>query len=92
MSITFDQILEVEDSLRDANVFINGISGKPSHSDSYMTIVDFAKLEEWFAKKEFTNDQLKYCVEYWSTNSNNQPPLKLVSGFVGRKIDKKNRK
>ena len=84
--MTFDDILAVEDSLQEGSVFLNGISGKPCHSDSYMTVVDFNKLNEWFAKGLFTKEQLLPCIDYWKTNANMQPPLRLVALTLARKL------
>jgi hypothetical protein len=90
MTLTFDQIMEVEDSLQEAGVFYNGIRGKghTCHSDSYMTCVDFEELDKWMARKLFKVKQLEYCVEYWKTNPNMQPPLRIVASTVARNLNK----
>lgn len=44
--MTFEEQLEIEDYLQDHGVFVNGISGKQAHSDSYMTVVDFKQLDK----------------------------------------------
>ena len=84
--MTYDDIMAVEDSLQEAAVFYNGMRGPghTCHSDSYMTCVDFEKLEKWYAKGLFSKEQLEYCIEYWTTNPNMQPPLKLVAFTVSR--------
>lgn len=88
MILTFDQILEVEDSLQEAGVFYNGIRGPghTCHSDSYMTCVDFGELEKWYAKELFSKEQFEYCIEYWLTNPNMQPPLRLVALTITRRM------
>ena len=88
MEMTFDQIMEVEDSLQEAGVFYNGIRGpgNSSHPDCYMTIVDFGELEKWVAKGLFSTEQLVHCIAYWSTNPNMQPPLKLVASSISRRL------
>lgn len=82
--LQWNDILTVEDSLQQAHVFLNGFSNRPCHSDSYMTVVDFAALDAWLKTEPFTLEVLQYCVEYWQTNENMQPPLKIVSASVAR--------
>jgi len=77
-----ENVWAVEDSLQAAGVFRNGIRDTPAHSDSYMTIVSFTHLEEWIKKQTFPKELLAQCVEYWTTNVNQQPPLKLVGYYL----------
>lgn len=74
----FDDYLEAEDSLQENGVFINALSGKITHSDSYMTVVDFAALIKWKELYGVTEDVRLY----WKNNYNQQPPLRLVAGFL----------
>lgn len=74
-----EQILEIEDYLQENKVFLNGISGRPCHSDSYMTIVDPEALDKAIANSDVDKETIKEAIEYWSTDPNNQPPLKIVS-------------
>ena len=77
---------EIEDYLQDKNVFESGINGRPCHSDSYMTVVNFANLDKAFNESSFTNQQWEDAVEEWTTNPNNQPPLKIVGKTLFRKL------
>lgn len=79
---SFDDILEVEQSLNEANVFINGISGRPAHPDSYMTIADFGSLEQWSKEKKFSNEQLQFCIDYWNGNCNCGLALRVAGAMI----------
>jgi hypothetical protein len=80
-------IMEVEDSLQNADVFFNGFTGRRNcHSDSYGTCVDFATLAQWQAKAEFPAERIAECVRYWLGNENMQPPLRLVALTLERKL------
>lgn len=81
------RIMEVEDSLQNADVFYNGFTGRRNcHSDSYGTCVDFATLEQWRVKAAFTAERVLECVNYWLGNENMQPPLRLVALTLQRKL------
>ena len=86
--IEFDwsTICKLEDSLQEAHIFLNGIRGTPCHSDSYMTVVDFVALDKWMAEQKFEREALEFCVNYWLTNENMQPPLRLVAMTIQRKL------
>lgn len=87
MPATFDEIMEVEDSLQLAGVFRNGLQPEQTaHSDSYMTIVEYPILNEWLKTQPFTPERLADCVDYWLTNPNMQPPLRLVAKAVQRHL------
>ena len=80
---TFDEIMEVEGSLQTSDIYYNGISGRKNcHSDSYMTCVDFAALAAWRAKNLFPVDLMNDCIDYWKTNQNMQPPLRLIAAVL----------
>lgn len=85
----FDMIGGVEDFLQHNKVFINGITGNTAHSDSYMTIVDYDALEKALNavddKFKPTKEDWKVCIDYWKNNVNMQPPLRLVSAYIGRR-------
>ncbi len=84
----WELLMALEDHLQANHVFKNGFDGRPCHSDSYMTIVDFAALDAAFAKSEFSADDWKVGCEYWLTNENMQPPLRLVGHTIERKLKK----
>lgn len=79
----FGQILEVEDSMSEANVFV-GISGERAMADAYMTTCEPKALEAWFKSNPFPLDILKGCCEYWKTNVNVGPPLKIAAILMER--------
>jgi len=78
------KILEIEDYLQDKDVFINGISGKPAHMDSYMSIIDFKKLEQAVKKSSFTQKEWKEAAESWEVVSYISPTTKLLSKTIQR--------
>ena len=84
----FARIMEVEDSLQMSHVFKNGFTNQPCHADSYRTLVDFVALDKWFKSQSFPPEILSHCLEYWTTNENMQPPLKLVASTVERLLKK----
>lgn len=71
-----NQILEVEGSLQDAHVFINGLRRTPAHQDSYMTIIDESKLKFWLSSHTFSDELLFECIEYWQECG---PTLRLLA-------------
>ncbi len=75
----WSDIMAIEDFLQEKGVFINGISGKPAHADSYMTCVDFVALNAVKATNPFIRAQWAEAVKYWNTNPNMQPPLRIVA-------------
>lgn len=80
-------IMELEDALQEAEVFRNGFRPEQTaHSDSYMTIVDYDSLESFFAKEGFSPEQWQIAVNYFLTNPNMQPPLKLVAYMAIRRL------
>lgn len=88
-SNSFDMVMEIEDHLQSHGVFRNGFDGKPCHSDSYMTLVDFPSLDAAFAVSEYNPEEWRYACNYWLTNENMQPPLRLVARTLMRKLPEK---
>lgn len=82
----FNDILEIEDSLQNANVFLNEISKEPCHSDSCMAIVDFVALEKWIKNNKVDIIKLKYALDYWEKNINTQPPLRIIAYILEEKV------
>lgn len=82
----WEDILEIEDYLQENKVFVNGITGRTCHSDSYMTIVEFKALDQALSDSKFSKERWAESVEYWLTNPNMQPPLRLVAFQVCRKF------
>ena len=74
--------LGIEDFLQHNGVFVNGIKGTPCHMDSYMTVVDFARLDKCIAllveHYEPSKEQWKRLTDHWLTNYNSQPPARIV--------------
>lgn len=75
---------EIEDYLQGKEVFLNGISGKPAHSDSYMTVLDYNNLDGVLQNNPFSLESWKEAIDYWLTNENMQPPLKLAAKAAQR--------
>jgi hypothetical protein len=88
MEYEWTHIMEVEDSLQEAGIFRNGIRDTPCHSDSYMTLVCYRRLDQWMPAQTFPRDLLDYCIQYWSTNPNMQPPLRIVAASLKRFLEK----
>ena len=79
-------VLAIDDELNfSPDIFTNGISGNPSHMDSYMTVIDYVALE-----KKWNEIKDKYTKEEWETQclwwSDHGPVQKQLSLFVKRKI------
>lgn len=85
--MSLDKTAEIEDYLRSKGVFYNDTQGvkRNSHPDSYGTLVDFVLVNDIFNENIFSNEEWKHAVEYWTTNSNMQPPLRFV-GFIIQKL------
>ncbi len=82
MEFGYDHILEVEDSLIQARIFINPRTKMTAAPDAYMTCVDFGPLEKWTKERNFTPEQMQYCCEYWKSNVNVGPPLKIAATMI----------
>lgn len=80
------KIMEIEDFLQLQGVFVNGLSGRPCHSDSYLTTVKFDALDAAFSAATFTKEEWLEAIEYWTTNPNMQPPLRLVAFTIQTKL------
>ena len=78
--------MEIEDHLQDSMVFVSGFDGRRAHSDSYMTLVDFPALDRALLTDVFTPEEWLEAAEYWATNENMQPPLRLVSMIAKRRF------
>ena len=80
----------MEDMFQGGHVFKNGIKGTPCHSDSYMTLVDYANLEATInilnGEYHLTKEEWFPHVERWITNLNSQPPFMLVAFEICRKV------
>lgn len=73
---------EIEDFLQSKNVFENGITGKPAHSDSYMTVIGYTNLIDALDNNEFTEEQWLDSAEYWES----QNYLSPIIGLLGRAV------
>lgn len=82
--------LEIEDLLQEKEVFISGINGRPTHSDSYMTILSYKALDN--AWKEISNKYNKTTWEnvsnYWISQGYLTPTLYLLGKQIKRHIEK----
>ena len=71
--------LDIEEYLGDNNVFLSGINGRPAHSDSYMTILDFSALQKAVGKGNlFTRQEWTEAAEYWIEVGYLTPTLKIL--------------
>ena len=70
---------EIEDCLSEHNVFVNGLTGKPAHSDSYMTVVDFENLDKAINENDY--NWLEFA-EHIKQDPNIQIPMKIVCSWI----------
>ncbi len=77
---------EIEDFLSENEVFLNAISGEPSHSDSYMTVVDFGALRTVLKKNTFKKEDWLLAIECWK-RQNVVPTLKVLGKTVERMFE-----
>lgn len=85
----YSRQLVLEDFLQHNKVFVNGMTGRPSHSDSYMTCVDFNVLDATIKLLNETvgavpSDWLPFA-KSWAFGINMQPPFRLVGRLLIRK-------
>jgi len=86
----FTNFMEVEDCLQEFGVFANPFTNQTCHSDSYGTIVLFDKLDKALDHIVVTYPTiLQELVTYWTTNTNMQPPLRLVGFTLARRLASK---
>jgi hypothetical protein len=82
----FSTILEIEDSLQEAGVFVNGIEGRNASMMAYMTCIEFNTLEQWLRENFAKYDVAVWleCLEYWTHFSYLSPIPKLLVGYIKR--------
>jgi len=80
----------MEDEFQNRNVFLNGISGEPCHSDSYMTIIDIDAYDKaWEEIKSLaTKEEWLTMCDYWICQGYLTPILKLLGIWTKRKLGK----
>lgn len=89
VSFDVDDAYGVEDCLSMHEVFFNGMSGKPCHSDSYMTCLKYSNLDKAIKELDVPSDLVTVCLNYWETNPNMQPPLKQVARIWRQTLETK---
>ena len=88
----FDIAMAMEDILQEAGVFYNGIRGpgNPAAMDSYMTCIDYAKLEETWEKlgaKRSVEEWLAVA-GYWDSVAYQSPNCRQLAAFIRRRVGK----
>lgn len=78
---------EIEQFLQDEDVFLNGISGKPAHMDSYMTVLDYGALRTALKKNPFSQDDWNTAISYWETQAYLSPTIGLLAKTMRRYVD-----
>ena len=77
---------DFEDYLQACGVFRNGLNDKESHQDSYMTVIDYVRLEralgEVVSKFDPSKSDWLNLTECWDSNSNTPVTLKLISKAI----------
>ena len=76
---------EVEDYLQEQGVFVNGLTDRPAHMDSYMTVMDFQKLDKALASCPFTAEQMLNAAEGMEGFAYLSPMASLTSKILKRK-------
>jgi len=81
----------IEDFLQHNGVFVNGIRGTTCHMDSYMTIVEYARLDRCIIllEKHYapTKEQWRRLTDHWLCNANSQPPARIVGRHICSKFN-----
>ena len=80
------KLWDIEQYLQNKKVFENSWDGETAHMDSYMTVINFEKLEAALVKSPFSNDELLNAADEWQASSYLSPIHKLLSIYVKRKI------
>jgi len=78
----------LEDKLQEGNVFVSGINGRPTHSDSYMTVLDFVALDKaWETIKDSqSKEEWELACAYWVSQKSICPILCLLGLTIKRKL------
>lgn len=78
------------DDFQAGHCFINGIKKTPCHSDSYMTILDYAAADKVFdilqAEYSFSKEIWQNFCSFWINHINKQPMTCLLGYHIQRKI------
>ena len=80
---------EMEDLFQEAGVFVNGLTDRPAHMDSYMTVLDFTVFEKtWLEiKDKFTKEEWLDSSEYWISMAYICPMANLLGKTITRKFE-----
>jgi hypothetical protein len=78
-----EKLWEIEDYLQFEGVFVNGLTDRPAHMDSYMTVIDFKILDSVDLEK-FKPEEWQQAIEEWS--SSDIPVAKLLASTMKRKL------
>ena len=82
--------LEIEGFLQEKNnIFVSGIDGRPTHPDSYMTVIEFVPLFEAIdeIKDKYTREQWLEAANYWIRHNYLSPVQGMLGGIIKRKFD-----
>lgn len=71
--------LDIEELLESYDVFINGMTGRPACLDSYMTVIDFDKLSEFFNDFLFDPPIVDKAITYWKSQAYLSPMFSLIA-------------
>lgn len=81
----------LEDFLQHNGVFVNGIRGTTCHMDSYMTVVEYARLDRCIIllEKHYapTKEQWRRLTDDWLCNANTQPPARICALHICSKFN-----
>lgn len=87
-NVTYGDIIEIEDRLQEAGVIENGLDGRPAHMDSYMTVIDYKKLDCAFndMKNDYAAEQWRQIAGHWESHAYLSPNQAQLASYVKRQI------
>ena len=79
------KIFDIEQYLSNNEVFTNGISGKPCSMDSYMTVIEFDRLEKAIKESPFTKEEWLAAADYWINEVGYLGPIIKLTGTTTKR-------
>lgn len=87
-----EKIMEMNDYLHQNGVFYNNLGGETrlAHMDSYMTCINFQKLEEcWnYLKNNYTFEEWQKMIQEWKDNAYCSPNCGILAHMFKFWLDK----
>lgn len=80
---------EIEDYLQEAGCFVNGLNDRPAHMDSYMTVLEYPKLNKALDSPPFTKEELLEAADNMIYFGYLSPIAALTGKIIKRKYEGK---